>query len=130
LFAFSLISLMFTLLTVWAAWLLLSALWRVAPRHAAIVVLILVLSPPVLSPAFLVFPETSAFAVTCAVFWLICLRDAELTVARAAIVAAAIGLLPWLHRKFSLFVFGLVVLIFARCRQWITRQTYKALITI
>jgi hypothetical protein len=130
LFAFSLISLMFTLLTVWAAWLLLSALWRVAPRHAAIVVLALVLSPPVLSHAFLVFPETAAFAVTCSVVWLICLRDEELTVARVAMVAAAIGLLPWIHRKFSLFVVGLVVLILARRRQWITRQTHKALITI
>src|SRR5262249_54608611 len=107
LFAFSLISLMFTLLTVWAAWLLLSGLRRVAPRHAAIVVVVLALSPPVLSHAFLVFPETAAFAVTCAVVWLICLRDEELTIARVAMVAAAIGLLPWIHRKFSPFAFGL-----------------------
>ena len=130
LFAFSLISLMFTLLTVWAASLLLSGLRRVAPRHAAIVVLVLVLSPPVLSHAFLVFPETAAFAVTCAVVWLICLRDEELTIARVAMVAAGIGLLPWIHRKFSLFVFGLVVLILARRYQWIGRQTRTAIITI
>src|SRR5262249_40538887 len=116
--------------TVWAAWLLLSGLCRVAPRHAAIVVLVLVLSPPVLSHAFLVFPETAAFAVTCAVVWLICLRDEEMTVARVAMVAAAMGLLRWMHRKFSVFVFGLVVLILARRRDWIDRQTHKALIAI
>jgi hypothetical protein len=122
LFAFTLISLMFTLLTTWGGWLLLSGLWRVAPRYAVPVVLALVLSPPVLSHAFLVFPETVAFAVVCAVVWLTCLPAEELNSKRLALVITAVGLLPWLHRKYSLLVFGLCFLIVLRHRAWIRRQ--------
>jgi hypothetical protein len=123
LFAFSLISLMFTSLTAGAAWLLLSALWRLSQRYAAIVVLALVLSPPVLSHAFLIFPETVAFAVTCAVVWILTLEERELTAVRIALVAAAVGLLPWIHRKYSIFIFGLALVVFARHRSWFLRQS-------
>jgi hypothetical protein len=123
LFAFSLISLMFTTLTAGAAWLLLSALWRVSRRYAVVVVLALVLSPPVLSHAFLIFPETVAFAVTCAVVWILALEEQELTAVRVALVTTAVGLLPWMHRKYSLYIFGLALVMFVRHHRWFLRQS-------
>jgi hypothetical protein len=127
LFGFTLVSSTLVVLTTCAAALLLSGIWRVAPRYAATVVLVLVLSPPVLSHAFLVFPETVAFAVICAVVWIICLRADEIRLSRMVMIVGAVGLLPWLHRKYSFFVFGLGVLIFFRHRGWIGRQLPRVL---
>jgi len=120
LFGYSLISLSLICLTAWAASMLLSGLRRVTTERIAVaVVLALTLSPPVMGHAFLVFPETPAFAIVCLVVWLICLRDSELTIGRVLAVVAAVGLMPWLHRKFSFISFGLLWLIAVRHWQWI-----------
>jgi hypothetical protein len=115
LLAYSLISLSLMALTASGVWLLVVAMMRRAPTDvAAIVALVAAVSPPVLSHAFLVFPETMAFFVVCAVAWLFCVRSDEVTVRRVALVVAAIGLLPWLHRKYSFFVLGLMFLLVHR----------------
>jgi hypothetical protein len=86
------------------------------------------LSPPVLSHAFLAFPETLAFVVTCVVVWLLCLDESELTATRVLIVSAAVGALPWLHRKYSFFVFGLALVLALRHHAWLRRQSKTVVI--
>src|SRR6185295_3440228 len=97
LFAYSIVSLSLIILTAWAAALLLSGLRRITSERTAVAtVLALVLSPPVMGHAFLVFPETPAFAVVCAVIWLVCLRTDEVTAGKMLGVVAAVGAMPWL----------------------------------
>ena len=122
LFAFSLLGLTLIAMTVWATWLLLRGMERIAPKWSAIIVLVLALSPPVLSYAILLFPETPAFAVVCAVVWLVCLSPDELTRRRVTVVVAAVGLLPWLHRKYAFLVFGLAFLIAWTHRAYLVQQ--------
>jgi hypothetical protein len=111
------------LLTTWSAWLLMTAFAREVPAgRAAAVALAMALSPPVLSHAFLVFPETIAFAVVSAVVWLVCQPEAELSTRRVTVIVAAVGLLPWLHRKYAFLVFGLAFLIGISHRQWFARR--------
>jgi len=123
LFAYSLVSLALVALTAWGLTLFVAGLARHVPAtHAALVGLVLGLSPPVLSHAFLVFPETPAFVVVCAFIWLCCLRPDELSKKRVALVVMAIGCLPWLHRKFSFFVFGLILVLLHRLWAWFVAQ--------
>jgi hypothetical protein len=124
LFAYSIISFALILLTAWAASMLLGGLRRVTNASAGLwTVAALVLSPPVLSHAFLVFPETVAWAVACLVVWFVCLRDEEVTSARAGWVVAAVGLIPWLHRKYSLVELGLLFLILRTHWRWFVAQS-------
>jgi hypothetical protein len=124
LFAYSLISMTLTLLTAWGLWLLMAGLTREStPAHAAIVTLVFGLTPPVISHAFLVFPDTIAFAVVCGVVWLLCLKPHELTTRRVILVVAAVGLIPWLHRKYAFLEIGLVAVIFVTHRFWFVRQS-------
>src|SRR6187401_3478505 len=87
LFAYSLVSLSLVVLTATGLGLLVNAFSRHASSaRAALVVLAVGVSPPVLSHAFLVFPETVAFFVVCAVVWLALLPDSELTPRRVSLV--------------------------------------------
>jgi hypothetical protein len=123
LFAYSLISLAFIALTAWGLSLFMSALARDgSPSLAWAIGLVVGLSPPILSHAFLVFPETPAFFVVSAVLWLRSLPDRDLTSRRVWLVTAAIGALPWLHRKYSFFVFGLALILVVAHRAWLSRQ--------
>jgi hypothetical protein len=120
LFAYSLISLAMTIMTAWAASLLLAALRRVtSERYAVAVVLALVLSPPVMGHAFLVFPETPAFAVVCMVIWLVSRRTEELTLSNVIAICLAVGAMPWLHRKYSFLSLGLLWLIAQQHWTWL-----------
>jgi hypothetical protein len=123
LFAYSLVSLSLVALTAAGLVLLMRAYGRIASEGlSAIVVLAVGLSPPVLSHSFLVFPETIAFVIVCAVVWLVLLPERDLTRARTALVMGAVGLMPWLHRKYSFLVLGLAFLIAWRQTGWIRRQ--------
>ena len=113
LFAYSLISMTLTVLTAWGLWLLMAALTREStPALAAIVTLAFGLTPPVISHAFLVFPDTVAFTVTCGIVWLLCLKPDELTTRRIVVVVAAVGVLPWLHRRYAFLQVGLIAALF------------------
>jgi hypothetical protein len=130
LFAFSLLGLTLIAMTVWATWLLLRGMDRVAAQWSGVVVLVLALSPPVLPYAMLLFPETPAFAVICAVVWLVCLSPDERTRWRVTAVIAAVGLLPWLHRKYVFFVFGLAFLIAWTYRVWLVQQPRRVWVAL
>jgi hypothetical protein len=107
-FAYFTVSVFLVGLTALGAALLASALRRVtSPALAAIVALVVTLSPPVLPHSFLVFPETPAFLVTCFIVWL-ALRPR--VGPRLFVTAAlALGVMPWIHRKFSFYVIALAV---------------------
>ena len=123
LFAYSLISMTLTVLTAWGLWLLMAALTREStPALAAIVTLVFGLTPPVISHAFLVFPDTVAFTVTCGIVWLLCLKPDELTTRRIVVVVAAVGVLPWLHRRYAFLQIGLIAALFIAHRGWFLRQ--------
>jgi hypothetical protein len=128
LFAYSLVSLSLVVLTALGLGLLINGFSQHAPAaRAALVVLVVGLSPPVLSHAFLVFPETVAFFIVCLVVWLAVVPDSELTTRRVAFVVAVVGLMPWLHRKYSFLVFGLVFLLVSRHAGWLRQQPPRLL---
>ena len=130
LFAYSLVSFTFILMTAFALSLFTRALMRkTSERRAAVIALAVGLTPPLLSHAFLVFPETPAFFVVCAMLWLASRDERELTAGRVFWITAAIGMLPWLHRKYSFFVFGLAFVLAWSQWTWFRRQRPAALLT-
>lgn len=100
LFAYSLISLVLIVVAAGAAALTRSALIAegATPGIAASVVLALWLAPPVLSNSFLVFPEVIALLVAA---WAVRMASRpNPTKTEWTLFLLAIGMLPWLHRKF------------------------------
>jgi hypothetical protein len=123
-FAYSVVALFMISLTVLGAVLFNLSLQRVAsPWRAAAVTLAVTLSPPILAHSFLIFPEVPAFCVACAVVWLAMTPSNQMTLTRFTAVALALGLTPWIHRKFSFFVLGLLVVLLRRHAVWLRRQT-------
>jgi len=119
-FAYSVVSLFFSALTACAATLFAAALGFNAPRiWAAGVTLAVVLSPPILSHGFLVFPEIPALLVTCAVVWIATMPSARLRFGTVFTVVALLGVTPWIHRKFSFFVVGLAFVLWRQRREWL-----------
>jgi hypothetical protein len=111
LFAYSLVSFAILCLSTVGAAITMRALAHAgaSASTAAIVVAIAWLAPPVISHAFLVFPEPFAMFVTACAVWCACRqRDWEW---RDSAVVLALGMLPWLHRKFVLYVAAMVVVI-------------------
>lgn len=131
LFAYSLMNIALAGLTACGAVLMANALRRLAPAGApALVALFLALSPPVLSHAFLIFPEIFAFTAVCAVVWLLCLRDEEVSSRRVVVMLAVLGLLPWFHRKYSFFALALLFLIVRRHRGWLKRTAFRTRVAL
>jgi hypothetical protein len=92
------------------------------PQRAVLTGLLIGLSPPILSHSFLVFPEVFGFVVACAVVcWSL---NGEPRMRGTWPLVAALGWLPWCHRKFSFLVLAcaLVMMIaqpsFWRRRSW------------
>jgi len=92
--------------------LLTATLARELPiAHARVAVWLAAFSPPLLANTFLIFPEVPALLVTCLTLW------AARGPGRSrgwslAVASAALGLLPWLHRKFILFAVGLLFVLY------------------
>jgi len=109
LFTYSIVSLFLTGLTALGLALTASGLRAaVAPRTAGALVVLAGISPPIASQAFLVFPEVVALFVTCLVVWFTTRRAAEGDERRLAWLALALGALPWMHPKFTLYAAGLL----------------------
>lgn len=124
LFAYSLVSLTLVALTSFGMSLVISG-WmrREPPPYVMAAAAVLAFSPPVLSHAFLVFPETLALFVISVVVWMCCLSPHEVTRRRMFWLALAVGCLPWLHRKYSFLALGVMLLIVYQQRQWFRRQS-------
>jgi hypothetical protein len=112
LFTYALISLTILALVAASVALLITGLTYIAPaRIAAVVGAVVGLSPPILSHSFLVFPEAAAFAVACAVVWWT-LNPSPSDRATFGLIAA-LALLPWCHRKYTIFVIACAVMMVA-----------------
>jgi len=122
LFTYSLLSLLMAALTAFSCGLLVHVAEALTSDHnvATLMVLTVALAPPVLSHAFLIFPEVPAFAVTCGVLY-VAYATGRARFIDLWLTCAALGLLPWFHRKYSLFVIGLLVTI--ACAQAQTVRT-------
>lgn len=122
LFAYALISLAVIVLSALAARITTVGLqdYGVTVRHACVVVAIAWLSPPVISNSFLVFPEPFALFVTACVV-ACAYRGGEWT-GRDTLTVLALGLLPWMHRKFGPYAIALLVVIV-----WHRRDRIRAL---
>ena len=111
LFAYSVVCLFMLMMTSAGWWLVARTMADfVSVRKAVLLALLFALSPPMGANGSAVFPEVPALLV------------ASLVVARAYgrarlpnwLVLLAVGLLPWLHRKYAAVAVGLVVLLALR----------------
>jgi hypothetical protein len=78
---------------------------------ASAIVIVLWLSPPVLSNSFLVFPE--AFALLATAFAVrVAFAEAGVPLrGRVLWLAASLGLLPWLHRKYLFYAAAILLVV-------------------
>jgi len=115
LFAYSLISLLVICVSTAAAGVTIGALRAsgASSVHANVIVAVAWLSPPILSNAFLVFPEPFALLVTACTVALWTRQDRAWTWRESATVAM-LGALPWLHRKFALYALALLLVLLWR----------------
>jgi hypothetical protein len=116
LFAYSLVGLLLIAMTATGMGLLAAAVVRLTGRReTALLVGAAAISPPIVSHSFLVFPEVVALFLTSVVVWYACGRPRDDHAVMLLAIVAALGLLPWVHRKYTPFVAGLVfVILFER----------------
>jgi hypothetical protein len=115
LFAYSLVSLFIIGMSTCAAAMTMRALHAAGASETASAVIVGVawLSPPVLSNAFLVFPEPLALLVTAGVVFACC-RPGDGWEWRDSVAVAALGAMPWLHRKFAVYAMALLAILLWR----------------
>jgi len=111
LFAYALISLAVMVLCTLAARIAIAGLegYGATAGQACVVVAIAWLSPPVISNAFLVFPEPFALFVTACV--VACVYRQSEWGWRDTLTVVALALLPWTHRKFGPYAIALAAMI-------------------
>jgi hypothetical protein len=119
LFTYSLMSLFLAALTAASLTLLAHGLSVGAgARTAALVTLALGVSPPVVSHAFLVFPEVLALAVTCLAVWFALRPPGAHDWPLLLGLAFLLGALPWTHHKY--LVYGPGLLFVVGWKRWAT----------
>lgn len=112
LFTYSLISLFLIAVTAAGFTLLASGLMGLDhPGRVAALVIAIGISPPIVSHAFLVFPEVAALFVTCVVVWF-SLKPAGVGDRPMLLgLLLLLGVLPWTHHKYLVYVPGLLFVI-------------------
>jgi hypothetical protein len=112
LFAYSIVSLFLIVMTAAGLMLLAEGLSSLTSVTLATVLIIAAgVSPPIVSHSFLVFPEALALFVTCLVVWFAVKRPGGKDPAQLMAVVFTLGLLPWAHHKYLLYVPGLLFVI-------------------
>jgi len=116
LFTYSLVSLFLIGVTSLGMALLASGFSNVAHGpYAAALAIVAGISPPIVSHAFLVFPETPALFVTSVVVWFSMRPPTSRDTSTFLALVSTLGALPWAHHKFAVYVPGLVfVLVWKR----------------
>jgi hypothetical protein len=110
LFAYSLLGLTMAALAASAAVLVFGAARRAASTRVAFMSgVTMALAPPVVSLSFLIFPEIPAMLVTAFALWVATRRSEELRWRDLILFALALGMLPWLHRKYAPYGLALVL---------------------
>lgn len=131
LFTYSIVGLFLIALTTAGMTLLSIGLEAVAGRSVATwLVLIAAISPPIVSHAFLVFPEVLALFVTAAVVWWSLKRESAVDRLALTTIAAMLGLLPWAHHKYLVYCAGLAfVMIWIRW-PWLKSRSRATLVAV
>jgi hypothetical protein len=112
LFTYSIVGLFLMGMTTWGMVLVASGLDAVAnPRFVTWLVLLAAISPPILSHAFLVFPEVVALFATALAVWFSLKAPSRGDSKTWLVVMLALGLLPWMHHKYLLYVPGLAFVV-------------------
>lgn len=126
-FAYSIVSWFIIVLTCAAAAITRAALVRdgTPPRVAAAIVLVAWLSPPILSHSFLVFPEPAALLATAWALHVVLDRRPDRPASDILLIACALGVLPWFHRKFVVYAAAMVVSIVWLRRDRIQRLSWR-----
>jgi len=125
LFAYSVIGLFLIGATAWAMTLLGEGLEAEAfPVRVGALVALIAISPPILSHAFLVFPEVPALVVTSLAVWFATKRQHPDDRDTMLGLIALIGFLPWVHRKYTLYSIGLLFVVL-----WSARSARRELST-
>jgi hypothetical protein len=129
LFAYSLISMAIMALVSLAAAVTVTALSHAGTRSGTIVVLAAFLSPPILNNSFVVFPEPFALVV---VAWAVARWSGARDRWHAAdsLLTGALGLLPWLHRKYIPMAITLAALVVWRKREALRSASRGTLATV
>jgi hypothetical protein len=109
LFVYSLVGLFLIALTSVGLTMLAAGLAASAgPRLAAGLAIAAGVSPPVVSHAFLVFPDTAALFVTCCAVWFATKQPSSRDPRTLQVLLVLLGLTPWLHQKYLVYAPGLV----------------------
>ncbi len=112
LFTYSIVGLFLIGLTATALTLVAAALAGLdRPDRVAVLAIAIGVSPPVVSHAFLVFPEVAALFVTSMVVWLALKPAGPRDLSLLFGVLLLLGALPWTHHKYLLYVPALVLVI-------------------
>jgi len=81
------------------------------PREAALLAMTAGISPPIVSHAFLVFPEVAALCITCIVVWFSLKVSEPQDSSTFIVIVLLLGALPWVHHKYLIYVPGLLFLV-------------------
>jgi hypothetical protein len=112
LFTYSIVSLFLIAVTAGSLGSLAGAFATMSSRRvAAAVTLLAGVSPPVVSHAFLVFPEVVALAATSLTVWFSIKAPRSQDASTLLLLLLFLGLLPWTHHKYALYAPGLVFVI-------------------
>ena len=127
LFAYSIVSIFLIAVTVHGLLSLGQGLVEVTgnARIAALLMAAAGISPPIVSHSFLVFAEVPALYVTCLAVWISLKAPAAADRIALMAVGLALGLLPWTHNKYLVYVPGLLWLIV-----WKRRELVRFLSTV
>jgi hypothetical protein len=124
LFAYSIIGLFLISVTTFGLMLLADGLTTFTSSSAAALLVVAAgVSPPIVSHSFLVFPEVLALFVTCLVVWFSLKPSGEGDRTVLMWIVLALGVLPWIHHKYLLYVFGLAFVIL--WKRWATLRALK-----
>jgi hypothetical protein len=123
LFAYSIVSLCLIVLTACAmATMALSLASSVGALRSGAWITAAAISPPIVSHSFLVFPEVIALSVTCFVVSFAAMGRSDREHGLFLVLAATLGCLPSVHRKFLFYVWGLLFLMV-----WLRRDVVQTL---
>jgi hypothetical protein len=131
LFAYSLLGLSMAALSAMSALVFFEAARRTASTATAFIsALTLALAPPVLSLSFLIFPEIPAMFVTAVALWIASRRAEELRWRVLIPFMLAIGMMPWLHRKYAPYALALALVVGWTHRTWLRNCSRRRLLVL
>jgi hypothetical protein len=126
LFVYSIVSMAIMVVVSIAAAVTTVALRRIGTRLSSVIAVVAFLVPPILDNSFVLFPEPFALVV---VAWAVArwARVEDCWTAADSLLIAALGILPWFHRKYIPMAVAIAALILWRRRAAVRRLGSSAI---